>query len=246
MSGTLAVRRAIAEVCRRLYERGLIAGQDGNVSVRVAPAVILVTPAGMSKVDVRPADIVAITLDGEPVRRPRKRRAIAGTRGEGESYRTASSEVLLHLRTYSRRPDVCAVVHAHPPAATGFAAAGEPIPPDVLPEVVVGLGDIALVPYATPGTRALADTAERFVDRHDVLLLANHGALTMGPSLVVAHQRMESLEHAARILLAARAVGRANQLSPSQIAELKARRAQTFGVQARTGSPAREGRRGKA
>lgn len=111
-------------MCRRLYERGLIAGLDGNVSVRLGPDRVLVTPSGMSKVDVRPADLVEVALDGT-------RRTSRGAR----SYREASSEVYLHLRMYSRRPDVTAVVHAHPPVATGFAVVGETLPPRVLPEL---------------------------------------------------------------------------------------------------------------
>lgn len=123
-SGTLALRRAVVVVCRRLYERGLIAGLDGNVSVRLGPDRVLVTPSSMSKVDVRPADLVEVALDGT-------RRTSRGAR----SYREASSEVYLHLRMYSRRPDVTAVVHAHPPVATGFAVVGETLPPRVLPEL---------------------------------------------------------------------------------------------------------------
>ncbi len=180
------------QVCRRLYERGLIAGQDGNVSVRLGPDRILVTPAGLSKVDVTGADLVEVTLAGDRVR---------GTRAP-------SSELAVHLAIYRGRRDVIAVVHAHPPVATGFAVAGETLPQNVLPELVYSVGPVALVPYETPGTKALADRFIPVLDGHDAWLMANHGAVTAGPSLLVAHQRMESLEHAARILLAARAVGK--------------------------------------
>src|SRR5918911_3617307 len=203
-----AVRLEIVDVCRRLYERGLIAGQDGNVSVRVGDDRVLVTPAGMSKVDVRPDDLVEVRLSGERLR----------------GYRQPSSEVSVHLRIYARRSDVQAVVHAHPPTATGFAVAGEGFESDVLPEVIFLLGRVALVPYETPGTAALADRFEPFIDAHDAFLMANHGAVTLGPSLMVAHQRMESLEHAARIVLTARLLGRVNVLSPTQVAELVAAR----------------------
>ena len=182
-------------VCRRLYERGLIAGPDGNVSVRLGPDRVLVTPAGMSKVEVRAADLIELTLDG---------RAVRPGRGAG----VASSELQVHLAAYRVRPDVRAVVHAHPPVATGFAIAGETLDHDALAELVYGVGRVPLVPYATPGTRELADQVARFLDGHDVVLLANHGAVAVGPTLLSAHQRMESLEHAARILLAARQVKR--------------------------------------
>lgn len=187
-----ASRVAIVRVCRRLYEAGLIAGQDGNVSVRLPGDRILVTPAGMPKVDVRPSDLVILTLDG----RTSKGRHLP------------SSEVAVHLEIYAGRPDVGAVVHAHPPTATGFAVAGETLPANVLPELEYTVGAVALVPYARPGTEALAAEFRPYLAAHDAWLMANHGAVTAAPTLTVAHQRMESLEHAARILLAARAVGR--------------------------------------
>jgi L-fuculose-phosphate aldolase len=202
----LAARKEIVTACRRLYERGLIAGAEGNVSVRVARGRILITPAGVSKADLRPTDIVAI-----------------GGRSRSAA-RRPSTELAMHLRVYDRRRDVRAVVHAHPPVATAFAVAGEAFEPAILPEVVVSLGPIALVPYATPGTETLAARLEALLERHDVFLLANHGATTVGPSLTVAYERMESLEHSARILLAARLLGRVRTLTPEQVRELVAAR----------------------
>ena len=201
-------RRAVVVVCRRLYERGLIAGQDGNVSVRLGDGRLLVTPAGLSKVDVTPASLVVLAPDGTPLG------------GVGQP----SSEVGMHLRIYARRPDVTAVVHAHPPTATGFAVAGEDFLTGVLPEIIYSVGGVPLVPYATPGTPDLADALEPFLAAHDAYLLANHGATAVGPTLTVAHQRMESLEHAARIVLAARLLGRVNALSAAQVNALTAAR----------------------
>lgn len=211
---SLAIRREIVTVCRRLWERGLIAGQDGNVSVRLPAGRVLVTPAGMSKVDVGVQDLVELSLDGSARRRvPR-----------------ASSEVRMHLRIYQRRPDVMAIVHAHPPTATGFAVAGEGLVACVLPEVIFQVGQVPLLAYATPGTDALADSFEPFVRTHDAFLLANHGATTVGPTLLIAHQRMESLEHAARILLTARLLGKVNTLAPEDVQSLEsARRAVGLG-----------------
>ena len=126
----------------------------------------------------------------------------------------------MHLRIYRRRPDVQAVVHAHPPTATGFAVAGEGFVAGVLPEIIFQVGWIPLIPYAMPGTEALADEFEPYLGTHDAFLMANHGATTCGPTLLLAHQRMESVEHAARILLAARLLGRVNALSAEQVQAL--------------------------
>lgn len=208
MAGTSAIRREVVVVCRRLWERGLIAGPDGNVSVRLAPDRILVTPAGMAKVDVRSEDLVEVSSDGRHLR---------GTR-------RASSELAVHLRIYAQRPDVGAVVHAHPPVATGFSVAGEGFASCILPEVIFQVGWVPLVPYEMPGTEALARKFDPFIPTHDAFLMANHGAVTIGPTLSIAHQRMESLEHTARIVLTARQLGRVNELSTEQVAALVAAR----------------------
>ena len=195
----------IVRCCRGLWERDLLAGADGNVSVRIGPERLLVTPRGALKYDLEPGDLVEVDLQG---------RRTGGSRD-------ATTELDLHLRVYRRRPDCGAVVHAHPPAATAFAVAGEGIPGDVLPEITLLMGEVPLVPYATAGTPALGDAAEPFIPDHDAVLLANHGALTWGPDLRMARIRMESLEHGARILLAARALGTVNRLTREQIDALR-------------------------
>jgi L-fuculose-phosphate aldolase len=207
-SAEAAARREIVEVCRKLYGRGLISGGEGNVSARLGKGRILVTPASVAKCDVRASDLVVVDEQGRP------------SRTGGRS----STELAMHLRIYDARSDVRAVVHAHPPMATAFAVAGETFDAPVLPEVIVALGPIALVPYATPGTQALATACQNAVRGHDVLLLANHGATTVGPSLAVAYARMESLEHSARILLAARLLGRVQTLTAEQVRDLVAAR----------------------
>ena len=198
----------IVAVCCRLYDRGLIAGQDGNVSVRLSSGHILVTPSGLSKVDVTPDDLVELTAEGEPV-----------TRGPA-----ASSEIGMHLRIYRERPDVRAIVHAHPPVATAFGVAGRDFMDAVLPEVIFHLGRVPLVPFALPGTPALGDAMAPYLADHDAFLLASHGATTVGPTLRLAHQRMESLEHSARILLAASQIGSVALLPAEDIAALRAAR----------------------
>lgn len=204
----LALREAVVRTGQGLAARGLIAGQDGNVSVRIGDDRLLVTPAGFRKGELAPDDLCEVSLAGA---------WLAGAH-------PPSSELGLHLAWYAARPDVHAVVHAHPPVATGFAAAGEPIADDALPEVIVALGPVPVVPYAEPGTPALGEAVRPFVARHDALLLANHGAVTAGPTLRLAHDRMEHLEQAARILLAARLLGGAITLEPAALRALRSRR----------------------
>jgi L-fuculose-phosphate aldolase len=195
----------IVRVCRRLYERGLIAGAEGNVSARVGRDVILATPAGRCKGDLDPGELVELTLGGAP----------------REPDRKPSTEIRMHLRIYEKRRDVAAVVHAHPPTATGFAVAGEGLMAPVLPELILLTGPVPLVPYGQPGTEALTDQLDPFLADHDAFLLANHGATTVGRSLEEALHRMETLEHGARILLTARQLGRVNELPPQSAAALR-------------------------
>ena len=192
-----AVARRMALCCRQLAAHGLIAGRDGNLSVRLAADRVLVTPCGHIKSLVSARDMVEVDLTGRARRRgPRK----------------PTSELDLHLRILRHRPDVQAVVHAHPPTATAFAVAGEEIPDNLLPELIFVVGPVPLVPYGTPGTPELGDRVVPYLKGHDALLLANHGAVTMGKTLDEAWIRMESLEHCARIILAARLIGQPKPL----------------------------------
>ena len=198
----------MAQCCRQLADRGLIAGQDGNLAVRIGRDRALVTPRGLLKALVTPADMVEVDLTG------RKRRG----------RRNPTSELDLHLRILKRRPDVGAVVHAHPPTATAFSVAGEGFYAFVLPELILLCGRVPLVPYGTPGTPEVADRLEPHLVGHDAWLLANHGAVTVGATLDAAWIRMESLEHAARIVFAARALGRVTELDPEHVTRLVAQR----------------------
>ena len=195
----------IVRCCRRLWQLGLIAAGDGNVSVRYRADRLLVTPRGLLKSDLAPDDLAETDLDGGHIRGSRR----------------ATTELDLHLRVYRRRPDCGAVVHAHPPTASGFAVAGEGLPDDVLPEITLLMGAVPLVPYATPGTPALGDAVEPFLAANQAVLLANHGALAWGDDLAQARIRMESLEHAARILLIARGLGQVTRLTRTQIDDLE-------------------------
>ena len=203
------VARRMALCCRQLAAQGLIAGRDGNLSVRLGPERVLVTPSGHIKSLVTPGDMVEVDLSGKPRRR---------------SSRKPTSELELHLRILRHRPDVRAVVHAHPPAATGFAVAGETIPGNLLPELIFVVGRVPLVPYGTPGTPELGERVAPYLEGHDALLLANHGAVTMGCTLDEAWIRMESLEHCARIILAARQIGQPQSLSVAALRALEQQR----------------------
>ena len=201
----------MALCCRQLAAHGLIAGRDGNLSVRLGANRVLVTPSGLIKSLLEPADMVEVDLAGKPLRR---------------GARKPTSELDLHLRILRQRPDVEAVVHAHPPAATGFAVAGEEIPGNLLPELIFVVGPVPLVPFGMPGTAELGDRIVPHLKdrRNQALLLANHGAVTMGRTLDEAWIRMESLEHAARIITAARAVGEPKPLTAQVVERLQRER----------------------
>jgi len=198
----------MALCCRQLAAHGLIAGRDGNLSVRLGPDRVLTTPSGFIKSLVTAADMVEVDLTGKPRR---------------NSSRKPTSELDLHLRILRHRPDVQAVVHAHPPAATGFAVAGQEIPGNLLPELIFVVGPVPLVPFGMPGTPELGDRIVPYLQdrRHQALLLANHGAVTLGRTLDEAWIRMESLEHSARIITAARAVGEPKPLTAQAVERLQ-------------------------
>lgn len=204
-----ALAAEMAACCRHLSQRGLIAGRDGNLSARAGKDRVLVTPSGGLKHRLRPADMVEVDL--------------AGRRRGGR--RNPTSELDLHLRILRLRGDVGAVVHAHPPAATAFALAGEGLASFSLPELILLVGRVPLVPFGMPGTRELGEQVEACLGGHAALLLANHGAVTLGRSLEEAWIRMETIEHSARILLGARLLGRVTELTPDVVARLEALRA---------------------
>jgi L-fuculose-phosphate aldolase len=207
-----AAARRMALCCRQLAAQGLIAGRDGNISVRLDPQRVLVTPSGFMKSQITPADMVEVDLAGRPVRR---------------AVRKPTSELDLHLRILRHRPDVRAIVHAHPVTATAFAVAGQEIPGNLLPELIFLVGPVPLVPFGMPGTPELGDGIVPYIEdpRHPALLLANHGAVTMGRTLDEAWIRMETLEHSARIIAAARAMGAVKPLSAQAVERLAALRA---------------------
>jgi L-fuculose-phosphate aldolase len=197
---------------RWLYERGYIVACEGNLSVRLDAERALATPTCMNKGMLSPEDLVITDLEG---------RQLSGNR-------KVSSELAMHLLFYHMRPDVNAVCHAHPPTATGFAVAGRALDQALLPEVIVGLGQVPLVRYATPGTPALSAALEPFVPHYDALLLANHGAVSCGADLLTAFYRMETVEHFAKITLASETAGTPTLLSGREVAKLMAARSRYF------------------
>jgi len=209
------LRQDIVEVGRRLWTRGFVASNDGNISVRLPGDRLLMTPTGVSKGFMTPEMMVVTDMDGRQL--------------SGEPGRKASSEILMHLVAYRHRPDVHAVVHAHPPLATGFAVAGMPLDRAVLAEVVTTLGSIPIAEYGTPSTPELSASVEPYVKIHDALLLANHGALALGKDLFAAYYKMETIEHFARISLVARLLGREHLLSREEVGRLQNLRG-TYGI----------------
>jgi L-fuculose-phosphate aldolase len=209
------LRADIVEVGRRLYARAYTASNDGNISVRLGPDRLLMTPASVSK-GFMTADMMVVT-------------DLEGTLVSAAPGRKPSSEIQMHLVAYQNRPDVGAVVHAHPPLATGFAVAGIALDRAVLAEVVTTLGSIPIAEYGTPSTRELAAAVAPYVTSHDGLLLANHGALALGADLFAAYYKMETIEHFARISLVARQLGGEQLLSREEVVRLQGLR-NTYGI----------------
>jgi L-fuculose-phosphate aldolase len=199
------LRDAIVEVGRRLYARGYTASNDGNISVRLDGDRLLMTPKSVCKGFMTPPMMCITDLDG---------RKLAGDRDP-------SSEMQMHLEVYRQRPDAKAVVHAHPPIATGFAVAGIPLDRAVLAEVVTTLGSVPIAEYATPSTKELPEAVRKYVKAHDGMLLANHGALTLGADLFAAYYKMETIEHFAKISLVARLLGGERLLSRQEVDRLQ-------------------------
>ena len=214
-------REEIVRYGRMLHERGFVAAMDGNLSVRLPDDRILVTPTCVSKGAMRPADMVIVDLEGE---------RLAGRRN-------VTSEIGMHLLVYRMRPDVQAIVHAHPPTATGFAAAGMALTEPLVCEVVMGLGCIPLARYGTPGTSELAQTLEPYVPDYDAILMSNHGVVTYGDTLEHAYMKMETVEHFAQIALVTHMLGRQQPLKEVEIEKLLLARSRYFGAKLAASMP---------
>jgi L-fuculose-phosphate aldolase len=202
-------RREICTAGRWIHARHFAPATDGNISVRLDASRILATPTCVSKGLMTADDLVVTDTQGRP---------LSGSR-------PPSSELAMHLLIYSLRPDVHAICHAHPPIATGFAAAGLPLDKPILSEAVFTLGCVPLAPYGTPGTTELCDSIEPLLRSHDAILLANHGVVTYAPDLLTAFFRMEIVEHFAQVSLVTELLGKQAVLSPCDVEKLLASRA---------------------
>lgn len=190
-----AARAAVVEICHRLHGRDLIGAGEGNVSVRLADGTFLITASGVNKGHLTVHDLVVVDAAGGTLRGGR-----------------ASTELRMHLAAYAARPDVHAVVHAHPITAVALTVAGAPPPDDLVPEAAVTLGPVAVAPFAVPGTDEVPASIAPLLARHDVILLERHGALALGRTLPEAFDRMETLERVARVAVVARLLGRCEPL----------------------------------
>ena len=197
-------KRDIIEAGRRVYQQGYVASNDGNISCRLDEERILTTPTGMSKGFLEMSDLVVVNYEGKKV----------------SGSRNPSSEIGMHLFLYNERPDINAVVHAHPPVATGFASAGRSLNKALLPEVIIGLGCVPTAAYGLPGTPALTEGMMPLIPKYDALLLANHGAVSYGKDVWQAFFRMETVEHFARINFVAEMLGGAQALPRTEVDKL--------------------------
>lgn len=196
----------ICDICHKMWQLGWVAANDGNVSIRLEDDTILATPTGISKSFITPEKLVKLNLQGDVLE-------------ANDGYRP-SSEIKMHLRCYQEREDVHGVVHAHPPTATGFAVAGLSLDEYSMIETVIAIGSIPLTPYGTPSTMEVPDSIAPYLKEHDVLLLQNHGALSVGADVLTAYYRMETLELFAKITLTAHLLGGAKEIDKHQIDKL--------------------------
>lgn len=204
MKSEFQLKEDICEVGRRIYQNGYVAANDGNITVRLGEDEVLTTPTGVSKGFMTPDMLIKVNMKGE---------VISGRL-------RPSSELKMHLRVYRERPDVGSVIHAHPPTATGFAVAGIPLDKCVLPEVIIALGSIPIAEYGTPSTDEIPDAIMEYLANCDAVLMANHGALTVGTDLFNAYFKMETMEHFAKISLVARQLGQELELPRHQVEKL--------------------------
>ncbi|MBN1298411.1 MAG: class II aldolase/adducin family protein, partial [Actinobacteria bacterium] len=197
-------RNDIIDICKRVHANGWVAANDGNISIKISPNTVLCTPTGMSKGYMRTDQLIKVDMDGNKI----------------EGSLEPSSEILMHLDVYKNKEGINSVVHAHPPFATGFAVAGVDLDQCIMPEIIIGLGSIPTAKFGTPSTMEIPESIRPFLKEHNVFLLENHGALSLGQDVFQAYYRMESLELFAKISLVARLLGNVNILSEDNVKKL--------------------------
>lgn len=202
----MEIREQICDVCHKMWQLGWVAANDGNVSVKLPDSTFLATPTGISKGFITPEKLVQINAEGEIL-------------DAQDGYRP-SSEIKMHLRCYQEREDVGAVVHAHPPTATGYAVAHVDLDRYTMIETVAALGSIPITPYGTPSTYEVPEAIAPYLQEHDAVLLENHGALTVGTDVLSAYYKMETVELFAKINLTAHLLGGEKEISKPNIDKL--------------------------
>ncbi len=198
-----STKKKLTEICKRIYDKGFVAANDGNVSLRLEDK-ILVTPTGKSKGFLKPEDLVLVDLKGKKIK----------------GKLSPTSELLMHTFIYQKRKDVSAVVHAHPPYSTALATAKVPLPEFLLPEVIISLGKIPLAPYATPSTNEVGESIEAHIEKHDAVIMENHGVVTVGKNIEEAYFKLERTEHFSKIFVLALNLGKIKELSQDQLNKL--------------------------
>lgn len=206
MVSEFEIKKPICDIGKRIYDRGMVAANDGNISVKISDNEFLCTPTGVSKGFMTPEYICKVDANGNVLQ-------------ANKDFRP-SSEIKMHMRVYKKRPDVTSVVHAHPTYATSFAIAGIPLTQPIMPEAVITLGCVPIAAYGTPSTEEIPDAVEKYLQHYDAVLLENHGALSYGNSLINAYYKMESLEFYAELLFKAKMLGGPKELSQAQVERL--------------------------
>ena len=213
------IKKQICEIGKRIYDKGMVASNDGNISVKISDNEFLCTPTGVSKGFMTPEYICKVDANGNVLQ------ANKGFK--------PSSEIKMHMRVYRERPDVKSVVHAHPLYATSFAIAGIPLTEPIMPEAVIALGCVPIAEYGTPSTEEIPDAVSKYVQHYDAVLLENHGALSYSDSLINAYHKMESVEFYAQLMYQAKVLGGPKQLTDAQVERLYEIRRQ-FGLKGST------------
>ena len=206
MVSEFEIKKQICDIGKRIYDRGMVAANDGNISVKLSDNEFLCTPTGVSKGFMTPEYICKVDAEGNVL--------------QANGSFKPSSEIKMHMRVYKQRPDVQSVVHAHPIYATSFAIAGIPLTQPIMPEAVIALGCVPIAEYGTPSTNEIPDAVEKYLQHYDAVLLANHGALSYSDSLLNAYHKMESLEFYAELLFKSKQLGGPKELSNAQVQRL--------------------------
>ena len=206
MANEFEIKKQICEIGKRIYDKGMVASNDGNISVKLNDNEFLCTPTGVSKGFMTPEYICKVDRNGKVL--------------QANGNFKPSSEIKMHMRVYKERPDVGAVVHAHPLYATGFAIAGIPLTQPIMPEAVISLGCVPIAEYGTPSTEEIPDAVSKYLQSFDAVLLENHGALSYSDNLLNAYHKMESVEFYARLLYISKQLGGPKELSEQQVQRL--------------------------